>query len=169
MNFNKIHKLKSNNLFKIFLLISLFLIYKTHKKVAIFLLILIGLFYLSCSSEEFTESELTIDKMIENIDTEKLRFGHYIDIIKFEELSYKILNKAKKNKKLLEIINQKAINIYGEIKKNKNLANYLKFNNLINSSNLPVFINEAPDMYLLNEIKIILLTMDKNDFKNMII
>ena len=166
MNFNKIHELKSNNLFKIFLLMSLFLIHKTHKKLAIILLILIVLFYLECSSEEFTESILTIDKVIENIDPTNLSFGHHIDIIKFEELSYKILNKAKKDKKLLEIINQKVIKIYGEINKNKNLENYLKFNNLINSTNLPIFINEIPDMCLLNEIKIILITMNTNDLKN---
>jgi hypothetical protein len=169
MNFNKIHKLKSNNLFKIFLLMSLFFMFKTNKKIAIILLILVGFFYLTCSSEDFTKSTLTLDQVLNNIDTKKLRFSHYIDIIKFEELCYKILNKAKKDKKLLEIIRQKAIQIYGEINKNKELANYLKFNNLINGSNLPVFINESPDVYLLNEIKIIILTMDKNDFENILI
>lgn len=169
MNFNKIHKLKSNNLFKIFLLMSLFFIYKTHKKIAIILLILVGFFYLTCSSENFTESPLTIDQVLNNIDTKKLKFNHYVDIIKFEELCYKILNKAKKDKKLLEIIRQKAIQIYGEINTNQKLANYLKFNNLINSSNLPIFINESQDVYLLNEIKIIILTMNKNNFENLII
>jgi hypothetical protein len=84
MNFNKIHELKSNNLFKIFLLMSLFLIYKSHKKIAIILLVLVGLFYLTCSTEEF-------EKVLENIDTGKLRFGHYVDVIKLEEMSYKIL------------------------------------------------------------------------------
>jgi len=162
MNFNKIHELKSNNLFKIFLLMSLFLIYKSHKKIAIILLVLVGLFYLICSTEEF-------EKVLENIDTGKLRFGHYVDVIKLEEMSYKILNKAKKDRKILETINKKAIEIYGEIKRNEELANYLKFNNLINNLNLPVFINESHDMYLLNEIKIIVLTMNKNDFEKFII
>ena len=104
MNFNKIHELKSNNLFKIFLLMSLFLIYKSHKKIAIILLVLVGLFYLICSTEEF-------EKVLENIDTGKLRFGHYVDVIKLEEMSYKILNKAKKDRKILETINKKAIEI----------------------------------------------------------
>jgi hypothetical protein len=71
MNFNKIHKLKSNNLFKIFLLISLFLIYKTHKKIALILLGLFCLFFLTSSTEKFTESVLTFDKIIENINPEK--------------------------------------------------------------------------------------------------
>jgi hypothetical protein len=169
MNFNKIHELKSNNLFKIFLLISLFLIYKTHKKIALILTVFIGLYYFSVSNENFTENKLTVDKAIDNINPDKLRIGHSIDIIRFEELSYKIMLKAKKDKKLLELIKQKIINIYGEIKRNKKLANYLKFNNLINDSNLPVFINEVPDVILLNEIKIIVLTMNKNDFENIII
>lgn len=162
-------ELKSNNLIKIFLLISLFLIYKTHSKIALSLLVFFGLYYFSCSTEKFTETILTVNKAIENVDPEKLRFGHNINIIRFEELCYKIVNKAKKDRKLLETIKQKTIKIYGEINRNKKLANYLKFNNLINSQNLPVFINEAPDVYLLNEVKIIVLTMNKNDFENIIL
>lgn len=157
-------ELKSNNLFKIFLLISLFLIYKTHKKIALSLLVFLGLYYFSCSSEKFTETILTVDKA-----QEKLRYGHNINIIRFEELCYKIVNKAKKDRKLLETIKQKTIKIYGEINRNKKLADYLKFNNLINSQNLPVFINEASDVYLLNEVKIIVLTMNKKDFENIIL
>jgi hypothetical protein len=157
-------ELKSNNLFKIFLLISLFLIYKTHKKIGLSLLVFLGIYYFSCSTEKFTETILTVDKA-----PEKLRYGHNINIIKFEELCYKIVNKAKKDRKLLETIKQKTIKIYGEINRNKKLADYLKFNNLINSQNLPVFINEASDVYLLNEVKIIVLTMNKNDFENIIL
>ena len=157
-------ELKSNNLFKIFLLISLFLIYKTHKKIGLSLLVFIGIYYFSCSTEKFTETILTVDKA-----QEKLRYGHNINIIRFEELCYKIVNKAKKDRKLLETIKQKTIKIYGEINRNKKLADYLKFNNLINSQNLPVFINEASDVYLLNEVKIIVLTMNKKDFENIIL
>ena len=161
--------LKSNNLFKIFLLISLFLIYKTHKKMGLILTVCVVLWYFSSISEKFTEKILTVEKAIDNVNHEKLRIGHTINVIRFEELCYKIMLKAKKDKKLLESIKQKVIKIYGEINRNKNLANYLKFNNLINNSNLPVFINEVQDVVLLNEIKIIVLTMNKNDFENIII
>ena len=161
--------LKSNNLFKIFLLISLFLIYKTHKKMGLILTVCIVLWYFSSTSEKFTEKILTVEKAIDNVNHEKLRIGHTINVIRFEELCYKIMLKAKKDKKLLESIKQKVIKIYGEINRNKNLANYLKFNNLINDSNLPIFINEVQDVVLLNEIKIIVLTMNKNDFENIII
>ena len=161
--------LKSNNLFKIFLLISLFLIYKTHKKMGLILTVCVVLWYFSSTSEKFTEKILTVEKAIDNVNHEKLRIGHTINVIRFEELCYKIMLKAKKDKKLLESIKQKVIKIYGEINRNKNLANYLKFNNLINNSNLPVFINEVQDVVLLNEIKIIVLTMNKNDFENIII
>lgn len=161
--------LKSNNLFKIFLLISLFLIYKTHKKMGLILTVCVVLWYFSSISEKFTEKILTVEKAIDNVNHDKLRIGHTINVIRFEELCYKIMLKAKKDKKLLESIKQKVIKIYGEINRNKNLANYLKFNNLINNSNLPVFINEVQDVVLLNEIKIIVLTMNKNDFENIII
>jgi len=161
--------LKSNNLFKIFLLISLFLIYKTHKKMGLILTVYVVLWYFSSTSEKFTEKILTVEKAIDNVNHEKLRIGHTINVIRFEELCYKIMLKAKKDKKLLESIKQKVIKIYGEINRNKNLANYLKFNNLINDSNLPIFINEVQDVVLLNEIKIIVLTMNKNDFENIII
>ena len=161
--------LKSNNLFKIFLLISLFLIYKTNKKMGLILTVCVVLWYFSSTSEKFTEKILTVEKAIDNVNHEKLRIGHTINVIRFEELCYKIMLKAKKDKKLLESIKQKVIKIYGEINRNKNLANYLKFNNLINNSNLPVFINEVQDVVLLNEIKIIVLTMNKNDFENIII
>jgi hypothetical protein len=162
-------ELKSNNLFKIFLLISLFLIYKTNKKMGLILTVCVVLWYFSSTSEKFTETNLTVEKAIDNVNHEKLRIGHTINVIRFEELCYKIMLKAKKDKKLLESIKQKVIKIYGEINRNKNLANYLKFNNLINDSNLPIFINEVQDVVLLNEIKIIVLTMNKNDFENIII
>jgi len=161
-------KLKSNNLFKIFLLISLFFMFKNNRKISLILLILLGILYFSKKSEGFTESILSIDKAIENINPDKLRFGHKINIIKFEELCFKILNKATKDKKLLEMIKKKSIEIYGEINRNNKLANYLKFNNLINSLNLPIFINEEPNVCLLNEIKIIVMTMNKNDFETLI-
>jgi len=171
MNFNNINKLKSNNLFKIFLLggllISLFINYKTYK-IGVFLIFFIFLWDFLPTNENFTEENLTIGKAIENVNHNNLRIGHNINVIRFEELCYKIMIEAKKNKKLLELIKQKIIKIYGEIIKNKDLAKYLKFNNLLDSSNLPVFINEDEDMLLLNEIKIIVLTMDKNNFENII-
>jgi hypothetical protein len=176
MNFNKIHELKSNNLFKIFLLISLFFVFKTNRILGIGLSVFSILYFCSCNSENFGESNdnpnntnITVDKAIENVNPNKLRYGHYINTIRFEELCYQIVKKAKKDKNLFETIKQKAIKIYGEINENEKLAEYLKFNNLINNENLPVFINEAKDVYLANEIKIILITMNKNDFENIII
>jgi len=165
MNFNKIHELKSNNLFKIFLLISLFFLYKTNKKIGLFLTVFIVLWYCSSTYEKFSEKNLTIEKAIENVNPEKLRIGHTINVIRFEELCHKILSKAKKDKKLFDLIKQKVIKIYGKLNTNKDLAKYLKFNNLINNSNLPVFINEAEDVILINEIKILVLTMNKKDFE----
>jgi hypothetical protein len=162
-------ELKSNNLFKIFLLISLFLIFRTHKIVGIVLLIFVVLYFCSNYSEKFTETNMTVDKVIENINPDKLKYGHTVNVIRLEELCSQIVKKAKTDRKLFETIKQKVIKIYGEINNNSKLANYLKFNNLINNENLPIFINESPDVYLSNEVKIILLTMDKNDFENIII
>lgn len=172
MNFNKIQELKSNNLFKIFLLISLFYIFKTNKILGMLLSVFIVLYYCVCYSENFTDTtniKITVDKAIESVNPDKLRYGHSINIIRLEELCSQIVKRAKKDKILFENIKQKVIKIYGEINNNKKLADYLKFNNLINNENLPVFINETDDVYLANEVKIILITMNKNDFENLII
>ena len=176
MNLNKIQELKSNNLFKIFLLISLFFILKKNKIFGMGSLVFAILYYCFNYSEDFVEinkgdsiTKITVDKAIENVNPNKLRYIHNINIIRLEELCYQIVNQAKKNKKLLDTIKQKVIKIYGAINENKDLASFLKFNNLINSENLPIFINESTDVYLANEVKIILITMDKNDFENLII
>ncbi len=171
MNFNKIHELKSNNLFKLFLLISLFLLFKTNKLLGSIVAVFGIVYYCNCFSdtEKFIEQPVTIEKAIENIKLNNLSYSHKINIIRLEELSYQLGKKAQKDRKLFESIKASAIKIYGEIQKNTELAEFLKFNNLINGEGLPVFINESAEVLLVNEIKIILITMKPNDFEKLII
>ncbi len=171
MNFNKIHELKSNNLFKLFLLISLFLLFKTNKLLGSIVAVFGIVYYCNCFSatEKFTEQPITIEKAIGNIKSNNLRYGHKINIIRLEELCYQIAKKAIQDRKLFESIKASVIKIYGEIQQNNQLAEFLKFNNLINGEGLPIFINESPDVLLANEIKIILITMNQNDFEKIII
>ena len=80
-------------------------------------------------------------------------------------MAFLITKKALINPELRQIIDAKDVEIYGEIKNNPNLKNYLLFNNLINAESMPIFINEADEVLLTNKIKIILITMKKSDLQ----
>lgn len=104
-----------------------------------------------------------LDTILRSINTNNLRYDKF-NQIDLDEFSIKILTIAKKNPSIERTIKQKMIEIYKHILDNKELRSYLRFNNLINQNNLPIFINESDELLLLNEIKIILITMPKNDF-----
>ena len=81
-------------------------------------------------------------------------------------MTHKIFNQTKNNQELLEKIKLRLIDIYGEIQSNEEMKKFLKFNNLINDEGLPIFINESPEVLLLNEIKILLITLPKEQIEN---
>jgi len=91
------------------------------------------------------------------------------DIIKIDELKYKLLNVIKKNNEEMNKIKNYLINIYGEIKENNELRNKLLMLNLINTQGKPinfdVFENKNNDEILLNEIKIYLITIGEDQLK----
>jgi len=92
----------------------------------------------------------------------KTIFGTY-DILTTDILSRKILSLSKNNIKLSNSINQFLINIYGKIKENKNLKKYLLSLNLINMNGLPIHINNTQENLMLNQIKIMLVLLSKED------
>ena len=108
---------------------------------------------------------VNLNKQIDIDINNNLRYNYKYNIIQIDELTFKLFKIAKKDKQLLKIIKKKLIKIYGEIKKNGELKSFLKFNNLINNDGLPIFINEHSDNLLLNEIKILLITMPKKEFE----
>ncbi len=113
------------------------------------------------------KSNIQIDKIIKSININNLRYGYKYDIINVNELSFKIHQLVKEDPKLLELIESITIKIYGELDSNDKLKHFLEFNNLINSKGLPIFINENKENLLINQIKILLVTMPEKEF-NMI-
>jgi hypothetical protein len=104
-------------------------------------------------------------KYKEKFNDEK-KISQIIYIIKIYEMTHKIFNQTKNNQELLEKIKLRLIDIYGEIQSNEEMKKFLKFNNLINDEGLPIFINESPEVLLLNEIKILLITLPKEQIEN---
>jgi hypothetical protein len=101
--------------------------------------------------EQFTESGNLPDN--NNI----INYPKY-DIIKVDEDARNIAKKAKSDPKVRDNINNKMVEFYGEIQNNTKLQDVLKFLNLINNNNMPLFINEHPDNLMFNQVKILLIT-----------
>jgi len=101
--------------------------------------------------EQFTES-VSLPNNNNIIDYPKY------DIIKVDEKARELVKKAKINSKMRDNINNKMVEFYGELQNNKKLQDSLKFLNLINDNNMPVFISEHPDNLMFNQIKILLIT-----------
>ena len=80
------------------------------------------------------------------------------DIIKVDEKAREMVKEAKIDSKMRDDINKKMVEFYGELQNNKKLQDSLKFLNLINDNNMPVFISEHPDNLMFNQIKILLIT-----------
>jgi hypothetical protein len=101
--------------------------------------------------EEFTESP-SIPNNNNIIDYPKY------DIIKVDEKARELVKKAREDSKMRDDINKKMVEFYEEIQNNKKLQDALKFLNLINDNNMPMFINEFPDNLMFNQVKILLIT-----------
>lgn len=155
-----INEIFGNDIFKIFLLILPFIIFRSNYKFAF----LISLFLLLINNyESFTNTTIDLNKMFEILDVKKLNYTRQIMPNQIEIISHKITKKALKENKLRQIIDQKIIEIYGEITNNNNLMEYLRFNNLVNKDGLPIFINESDEVLLKNQIKIILFLIPNNE------
>lgn len=159
-NCDRIHQL-----FKLFLLIILFYLFKKNIQLGLVASLIVILIYYKYDFELFTETKnLPIDKMIESINVNKLNYNSLYDPFDIFELDKKALHITKaalKDKKLKKIIENKMIGIYGEIKNNDELKMYLKFMNLIREDGIPSFIDECEEVLLNNKIKIILTTLPK--------
>jgi hypothetical protein len=130
-----------NNLFKIFVLIGLFIVCGYHLTI-------------TNKTETFTDVVSSV-KVITNAPNNKI-----------DELARKIVKKSKSNPQIKSIINSKFINWYQHILTNPELKFYLKFNNLIDDNGMLLFINESDDVVLENQIKIILLTVRGDNLNN---
>jgi hypothetical protein len=149
-----------SQLFKLFLLIILFYLFKRNIQLGLISSLIVLLIYYKYDTENFTGiNDLPVDQMIESIDTNKLTYNKFYLPLDIDERVNKITKMALKDKKLKKIINSKMIDIYEKIQNNQDLKMYLKFVNLINNEGLPSFINESEEIVLSNQIKIILVTL----------
>jgi predicted secreted protein len=101
--------------------------------------------------EQFTKST-SLPKNNNIIDYPKY------DIIMVDEKAREMVKEARNDSKMRDDINKKMVEFYGELQNNKKLQDSLKFLNLINDNNMPVFISEHPDNLMFNQIKILLIT-----------
>lgn len=158
----------NNSIIFIILLVGIGLLYKQgiNKYETIFIVLLV-LFYLKKISTEKFEVCLynnELIKLINNIDVNNLYYNYDYDYdqVYINEISWDIFLLANKFDNLKDAINNKMIEIFRVIKINKDLRNYLIFNNLINNEGYPIFIDHSKEGYgnmlLLNEIKILLIT-----------
>ena len=120
------------------------------KNVINFVIIVAGIYLIyqiqSIENENFTQK------------SEEKKQKIYYNIVELDELSREITEKAKKNSELKKMIDTKMVEVYQNIKTNSNLKNRLRFMNLINDENMPLFINEHKDNLLFNQVKILLFT-----------
>ncbi len=177
-----IKNINSSLLFKIILVMVVYLIFRLNKILGLVLVVFLLMVYYNCDVEMFnnyllntlenfglvsakSKSNIPVDKIIESTNIKNLRYGYKYNIIQIDSLAFKIFQMTKQNPKLLKVINESIIKIYGEIQANEKLKKYLEFNNLINDKGLPIFINENKDNLLINQIKILLVTIDKKDIE----
>ncbi len=158
------NNLIKNNLFKIFLfgIVLAQMIIKPLRPVYFLLFLVVFIIYLSVpQTENFSES--SIEEKINQIDPTKLSYSYRYDIIKIDELAHKLVYLCNNYKNINQAIKLKLVDIYGEIKENDELKAYLKLMNLVDDNGIPLFINEAPDVSLFNQVKILLVTLPKSN------
>jgi hypothetical protein len=123
-----------NNLFKIFILIVLFIVCGYHLT--------------NTNKTEIFANVVPTVKVITNASNNKI-----------DELARKIVKESKTNPQIKSVINNKFVRWYQHILTDSELKFYLKFNNLIDDNGMLLFVNESDDVVLENQIKIILLTV----------
>jgi len=112
---------------------------------------------------QYNKNRLNLGNIIKKIESNEVinyKYNYSYNPVSVDELTNMIMKKAREDINLMNKIKSKLVNIYGEIKENGELRNYLLFNNLINLENMPIFIDESAEVLLFNEIKILVLTLD---------
>lgn len=164
MEYNKYNIINNCGLIhQLFLIIILLYLFKKNIQLGLIASLIILFIYYNYDFELFTETKkLSIDKLIDSIDIDKLEYNTFYDsndIFKLDKISLYITKLALKDNKLRKIIENKMIGIYEKIKNKQELKIYLKFMNLIREDGIPSFINECDEILLNNKIKIIISTL----------
>ena len=167
--------LLDNQLFRIFLLIAILINANMKMKILIiFVLIAIRIFN---SVEYFKSTNNTnIKDIIKNINEKTIIYGNEYDKIKVDNLTFKIYNLAESSPELGQLINEKSILVYGLLRNNLKLRNYLLHKNLIGADNMPLFKVERDDLLFRNDsimgmkmnvIKILIVLMPEDEINSL--
>ena len=164
--------IKSNkiNLYKIILLLTLLYILKAEGLVTI-LFVFLTLFYiylLMDKKENLTPMNVQMNnniiQILNSIDYTQLRYNYKYDKMKVDELTGILTKLAMEYKYLKKVIELKNVEIFRQILNNKELKTFLEFNNLIHTDGLPIFLKESESVSLANQIKILLIVINKDNF-----
>lgn len=120
--------------------------------------ILILYIFLEDTSEDFVYPSINLD-----IKIIKYKVRKY-NILEVDNKTFKIWKNIRNNKKQIQNLNNRLIEIYKEINLNEDFKNSLLFNNLINKEGFPIFIKEHYDIILQNQIKIFLVSIPNEEY-----
>ena len=160
----------NNGLFRLFLLIAI--LFQASLKVKILIIFVLIILRLLDRVDYFTQTtndNKQVKDIIKEITKENVIINEDYDKIKVDNIVYKIYNIANKEVELDRLINEKSIMIYGLIRENSKLRNYLLNMNLIDVDNMPLFKVERNDLLIRNDsiigmkmnvIKILIVLMD---------
>lgn len=144
-------KINKNVLFLIntFIILILYLNYKTKEIQFLFILLTIIVYY---NNIVFIIDENILNINNNNKSQEKFKY----DKIQVDDASKNMLSFAKNNEDYKKMIQMKMVDVYGLINSNKEIKNFLIFNNLIDNNGMPLYSHVNEESKLLNEIKILL-------------
>ena len=120
--------------------------------------ILILYIFLQDTNEDFVYPSINL-----NIKITKYKVRKY-NILEVDNKTFKIWKNIRNNKKQIQNLNNRLIEIYKEINLNEDFKNSLLFNNLINKEGFPIFIKEHNDIILQNQIKIFIVSIPYEEY-----
>jgi hypothetical protein len=130
--------------------------------VYIIFIILILYIFLQDKNELFIYPSINLD-----IKINKYKVRKY-NILEVDNKTFKIWKSIRNNKKQIQNLDNRLLEIYREIKINDDFKNSLLFLNLINKEGFPIFIKENKDILLQNQIKIFLVSIPYEEYNKII-
>lgn len=127
----------------------------------IFIILILYIFFQD-KNESFIYPSINLD-----IKVNKYKVRKY-NILEVDNKTFKIWKSIRNDEKQIQNLNNRLLEIYKEIKLNKDFKNSLLFLNLINKEGFPIFIKENKDVLLQNQIKIFLVSIPIEEYKKII-
>lgn len=137
---------------------------KNTSKILVYIIFIILILYIffQDKNESFIYPSINLD-----IKVNKYKVRKY-NILEVDNKTFKIWKSIRNDKKQIQNLNNRLLEIYKEIKLNEDFKNSLLFLNLINKEGFPIFIKENKDVLLQNQIKIFLVSIPIEEYKKII-